>query len=141
MVTVVIDASVAAQWYLNEAYSEQATSLLARPDLALIAPAIIAAEIANVAWKAHRRGAISEKNAVDLLDRFRESGVRFVPVEDVVEYALDLAIRHRHAVYDCLYLALALQEDCAFVTADREFYDLMSPGLPNNVLWVEDIPA
>ena len=141
MVTVVVDASVAAQWYLNETYSQQAANLLARSDVELIAPAIIAVEIANVAWKAHRRGAISEKNAVDLLSQFRESGVQFVPVEDLVEYALDLAIRHRHVVYDCLYLALALREDCTFVTADREFYDLMSPALPNNVLWVEDIPA
>ena len=139
--TVVVDASVAAQWYLNETHSHYAQSLLGRGDVDLIAPSIIVAEMANVAWKAHRRGAISEKNAVDLLGLFRESGVRLVPVEDLVEYALDLAIRHRHVVYDCLYLALALQEDCTFVTADREFYDLMSPELPNNLLWVEDIPA
>ncbi|MGH2632643.1 MAG: type II toxin-antitoxin system VapC family toxin [Tepidiformaceae bacterium] len=136
-----IDASVAAQWYLPEPNTEFALRLLQRENVDLIAPSIMVAEMANVAWKAFMSRAMTEQQAVDMLDRFRSAPVRLVPTEELVEYALDLAVRHRHAVYDCLYLALALREDCFFVTADREFYGRVSPGLPNNVVWVEDIPA
>lgn len=141
MVNVVVDASVAAQWYLPESHTEAALRLLGREGTDLLAPSIVTAEIANIAWETRLRGAITEQEAIDMLDLFRGAPVRLVPTEDLVEHALDLALRHRHAVYDCLYLALALQEDCFFVTADREFYARVSPRLPNNVVWVEDIPA
>ena len=39
----------------------------------------------------------------------------------LLEPALNLAITHRHHVFDCLYLALAIQVDGIVVTADKQF--------------------
>lgn len=137
--TVVVDASVAGQWYLKQQNTTAALRLWDR-DLHLMAPDIILPEMANVAWKAYRRGNISEPQAVAMLTRFMAVDMRMVPCGELVEYALDLAIRHGEAVYDCMYLALALREDCPFVTADAAFYKAVEPSFPNHVVWVEDIP-
>ena len=48
--TVVIDASVALKWFVEEQGTEQAAALLAGQDL-LIAPDLIVAEVANAGWK------------------------------------------------------------------------------------------
>ncbi|MGB6538974.1 MAG: type II toxin-antitoxin system VapC family toxin [Xanthobacteraceae bacterium] len=43
---------------------------------------------------------------------------RIVPLEDLADRALALAIRLRHPIDDCFYLALAEREACALITAD-----------------------
>ena len=47
--------------------------------------------------------------------------MRFVPLDDLREPALEMAIELRHPIYDCFYLALAQRQRCALVTADRRF--------------------
>jgi len=36
--------------------------------------------------------------------------------------ALDLSLRYRMSLRDCLYLALAIEHDCPFLTADRRLF-------------------
>ena len=36
--------------------------------------------------------------------------------------AIDMAVRLEHALYDCLYLVLAVSEQGRVVTADRDFF-------------------
>ncbi len=48
MKTVVVDASVALKWFVDEAGSNQARLLLIR-DLSLVAPDLIVAEVCNAA--------------------------------------------------------------------------------------------
>jgi predicted nucleic acid-binding protein len=42
-----------------------------------------------------------------------------VPSRALLESATRLAIELDHPAYDCLYLALAVENDCRFVTADK----------------------
>ena len=44
-----------------------------------------------------------------------------MPIEPLLDSALDLAIQLNHPIYDCLYLALALRHDTDVITADRRF--------------------
>ena len=60
--TVVIDASVALKWFVEEQGTDQAAALLAGNDL-LIAPDLIVAEVANAGWKAVRTGTMIVRTA------------------------------------------------------------------------------
>lgn len=114
----VVDASVALKWVLNEPESDWARALPA--GVRLLAPALIWTECANGLWRIAR--------ALPSLDAVHAFGVvSGVPLE-VVESslrtqaeALRLGGRLDHPVYDCLYLALALERGAALATADKRF--------------------
>jgi predicted nucleic acid-binding protein len=40
----------------------------------------------------------------------------------ITRSAMALSLAHGQTLYDCLYLALALDQQCELVTADRAFY-------------------
>ncbi|MEP7215400.1 MAG: type II toxin-antitoxin system VapC family toxin [Anaerolineaceae bacterium] len=54
--------------------------------------------------------------------------------------AMSIALRFNRSIYDSLYVALALQERCALVTADRRLYDAVAPSYLETMLWIEDVP-
>ena len=43
-----------------------------------------------------------------------------IPDTDVLHSALSMALRERHPIYDCLYLALAAQQREVLFTADMK---------------------
>jgi predicted nucleic acid-binding protein len=47
--------------------------------------------------------------------------VELVASDGLLERALELAVALKHPVYDCLYLALALDRGARVVSADRHF--------------------
>ncbi len=52
--------------------------------------------------------------------------------------ALEVA-RPKLAIYDFLYLALAIRLDCGYLTADRVFYDAMqTTPHGSRMVWVAD---
>lgn len=118
--TLVVDASVAVKFLVREPGNDEARRLLSIPD-PLIAPDWLLAEAASTFWKKVKRSEllmIHAERHLDDLPRFFET---LFPSADLVSEALRLSFRLRHAVYDCLYLALALREDCRLITADAEF--------------------
>ena len=116
--TVVVDASVALQWFFKLAGSERAEEFL-RSDDRLIAPDLLITEITNAAWKF----VIFDKLAVDAVTSVvREVTKAFeelVPASGLKDRALAIAIELRHPAYDCFYLALAEQRNAQLVTADE----------------------
>jgi predicted nucleic acid-binding protein len=114
--TIVVDASVAAQWVLDEPGSDRALAL--KNEHALIAPSLIASEIGNALWKAVRRGTITRPDALAAIDAILVPFDALIPVEDLRNRALDLALELDHPIYDCFYLALAERERVAMVSAD-----------------------
>lgn len=120
--TLVVDASVALKWVLDEPGSEAADAILdAEP--VIVAPALWLSETANALWRRVLRGEIEAPEARERFARLRATPIRLTPIERNIEAALGLACELRHAVYDCLYLAVALAEDADVVTADRRFAD------------------
>jgi len=117
--SVVIDASVALKWVLDEPGRDQADALL---DDDLIAPILWLIEAGNALW---RRTALREISAEEARERLHElinAPVASLAIEPHLESALTLATEIDHSVYDCLYLALALHHDTHVVTADRPFH-------------------
>lgn len=117
--SLVIDASVALKWVLDEPGGAEAEALL---DEALIAPGLWLIEAANALWKRAGRGEISPDEAAERLQALLNAPVATPRAEDDLASALSLSSQLAHPVYDCLYLALAIREDTQVVTADTRFF-------------------
>jgi predicted nucleic acid-binding protein len=119
---IVVDASVAAKWYIDEPDCDAARSLIgATSDC--IAPDLILAEFANVAWKRLSRHEISEEQATAMVDHLPSVLLEIVPCLALRQPALSIAIALDHPAYDGFYLALAMQRGLNLVTADKRLLD------------------
>lgn len=134
--SIVVDASVALKWVLDEPGKEAADALL---DEELIAPALWLLEAANALWKRAQRGEITAEQARARLAELFNAPVTSTAIEDDLPAAADLADALGHPVYDCLYLAVALRENTYVVTADRRFHTVVeqSPTLSKAVRLLE----
>ena len=118
---VVLDASVAVRWVVEEEGSDEAAALLER-DVAWIAPRLLLTEAAS----ALRRKVVDKVlapaaagQALDaLLQAVADGIIRLIDDERVIAPALLLAVSLQHTVPDCLYLALAEREGAGIATAD-----------------------
>jgi predicted nucleic acid-binding protein len=121
-VTCVVDASVALKWYFREPNADAATQVLLEGNEGrreLIAPDWIVAELANVLWKKVQRRECGADQARTILDLFDADAPELVEAALLVPRALELALRLEESVYDCLYLAAAIESEASLVTADR----------------------
>ncbi|HEU0155826.1 MAG TPA: type II toxin-antitoxin system VapC family toxin, partial [Stellaceae bacterium] len=129
--SVVVDASIALKWVLDEPDSVAAAALQSEE---LIAPILWLTEAANALWRYFRSGQITAEEADVRLSALTNAPVASFPVEPHLRSALRLATEIGHPVYDCLYLALAIAHDTHVVTADRRFLTAaQSPGLRGRV--------
>jgi predicted nucleic acid-binding protein len=117
--SLVVDASVAIKWLVEEEGSDAADALrVAR----LVAPSLIRVEVANVLRTMAARGTMVAAEATDLFALFQTAPVNLVEPDDALERrSLELAFALAHPVYDCLYLALAERMGVPMVSGDRRF--------------------
>jgi predicted nucleic acid-binding protein len=118
---LVVDASVAVLWTLEQPGSDRAAALSAEDGL--IAPSLIVAEIGNAVWKAVRRGDLPSEHALTAVDIALGPLHELKPAEELRGRALELAIELDHPIYDCFYLALAERERVPLVCADARLRD------------------
>ena len=118
MKTCVVDSSVVAKWFLPEEHSEEARALLTS-GAELIAPDLMPIEVASVAWKRVQRGELTAEEATALVHDLATLPMRIEPSDNLIESALEIALATKRTVYDCVYVALAIANDCEFVTADE----------------------
>jgi predicted nucleic acid-binding protein len=116
-VTLVVDASVATKWVLDEEGSAPANALRNEPGL--IAPSLIAAEVGNALWKAVRHRSVPKSDALAAMDAVFVPFDHLVSDEDLRGRALEIAIEVSLPIYDCFYIALAQQENAPLITADE----------------------
>jgi len=117
-VTLVIDASVACKWFIDEPHFDRAADLLTGDD-PLIAPDLIIPEVCNVAWLKLRRGEMTSDHASAMIDGLPEFLDEVVPMAQLAARALTIAVALAHPANDCFYIALAERRDTRLVTADR----------------------
>ena len=117
---LVVDASVALKFVTREPGSDRALALLAAPD-PLIAPDWLLVECASGLVKKVLASGLPQSRAEAGFGALPKFFSRLYPALDLLDAALDLSLRLRHAVYDCLYLALALREEAVLITADVRF--------------------
>jgi predicted nucleic acid-binding protein len=130
-VRLVIDASVALKWVLDE--PDSAAALVLRED-ELMAPSLWLAEVANALWRTERMGLLSSEEARGLLADLSNAPIVSFPLERYVEQALTLGMELQHPIYDCVYLALAMHHNVPVVTADRRFAAIAArPGMTDRI--------
>ncbi len=117
---LVIDANIAAKWYLPEADSEVAEKLFA-DGVEFHAPRFLATEFANIYWKHSVAGRTSMESWRVASQQMKKSIPFWHSDVQLHQQALQLAIAHTHPIFNCIYLALAIQIDGAVVTADKQF--------------------
>ncbi|MEX2238393.1 MAG: type II toxin-antitoxin system VapC family toxin [Dehalococcoidia bacterium] len=133
MSVYVVDASVAAKWLFPEPLSDAAARLLSE-DNRLLAPDWLVVEVGNVLVKKVRAGSLELADAVARSD-WSEFFNDLVASPPLVPRAAELALHHGRSIYDCLYVALALRENCPMVTADERLYNaLQSSEIANTIL-------
>lgn len=115
---LVIDASVAIKWFVEEELADEATELL-REATSFYAPDLIIPEVTNVAWRKLVLGQISRAQAEEIAKVIHRGPVKIIPSSSLHVRARGIAIEAQHSVYDCLYLALAERLGTVMITADR----------------------
>lgn len=133
-----VDANVGIKWVLSEVHSEAALRLL-DDDHELFVPDFFFPEIGNILWKRIRRGKMTLELAQNDLSVLMGGDLQICPSEPLMPMALEIAARVDQAVYDCVYLALAVTNSCQMVTADERFYNALSrDALSSHLMWVEE---
>lgn len=120
--TIVVDASVAVKWGVNEELRGQARDLIRRRD-ELTAPDLIHAEVANICWRKIRQGEMASNHAMLLLASIRQVIPTTEPVASLADRALGIAIELAQPAYDAVYLALAEARGGVLITADKRLVD------------------
>ncbi len=75
----------------------------------------------NALWKKALRGEIRDHDDLSVQLANLADLVRTIDEHAFIPRAMDLAIALRHPIYDCIYLAIAEQNDDVLVTADARF--------------------
>jgi predicted nucleic acid-binding protein len=124
--TLVIDASIAVKWVVEE--DGTADALAIRRRARLLAPELLAVECANIFWKKVQRGELSMEEALLAARLLQAAEIEFPPTRSLLEAATRIAIEIDHPAYDCLYIALATERNCLFVTADERLLRKFAKG-------------
>ena len=124
----VLDASVALCWVIPRPLSPKALRM--RDDYQksiheLIAPAHFPGEIASALTKAERQKQIPVGDARNLIVEVLSTPPILYPLDPLFYRAVEISSQTRTGFYDCLYVALAEQENCALVTADNKLINAL----------------
>jgi predicted nucleic acid-binding protein len=131
---IVVDACIAAKWYLNEPGSTEAATLLTSTSI-LIAPALVQIEVTGAILRRFRESKLSLERATEACQQWDADlaggAVRLLPDAGLLVAARTIAFQIRHTIQDCLYLAAAVEIGCdRLVTADPTFHKRAAASFP-----------
>jgi predicted nucleic acid-binding protein len=138
--TIVLDASVAAKWFLpaaGETLVKEATALLdryAKGEIRFLVPDLFWAEIGNILWKAVRQNRCTEDSAEKAISSLVARKLPTVSSEQLLPGAFAIATTFDRTVYDSIYVALAITSKSQLVTADERLANALAARLP--VKWL-----
>src|SRR5260221_395181 len=118
MTSLIVDASIAARWFVPALAWPQATALLENAP-ALFAPELILAETANAFWKCCRAGFMTREEMRSALRQLPSFFAQLATIHELLGEAADIAGAANYPLYDCFYVALAHREGLPLVTADK----------------------
>lgn len=140
MKTCVIDASVAAKWILpasGETLTREALALLKRyaaGEVRFVVPDLFWAELGNLMWKAVRQQRFRLASAEIALRAMRDRRFPTISSHNLLAEAFAIATAFDLAVYDALYVAVAVNSKSQLVTADERLANVLAAHLP--VKWL-----
>ena len=141
---VVVDASLAVKWLVEEDGSDKAHAALqswVAQDITRIAPHLMPFEVANALHRRVLRGELNVADSIRMIARLLASRLELHQPPDLHVRALQLASQlKQNAAYDAHYLALAESVGCELWTADERFYRAASQSI-DNVRWLGEFVA
>ena len=120
MSRLVLDASITADWLLDDEFDPRAADALTRlrRDGAIVPP-LWHYEVRNALLAAERRGRVSQIGTTERLDSLKALPI-LTDEETNLQAAFDLAREHGLSFYDALYLELAKRLGTTLATLDAE---------------------
>ena len=122
---VVVDASVAAKWLVDEEGSELADTLLSG-NFEIFAPRLMASEVGSALRHKVRMGKLEVDGVGELAAQISDFTVTWADDEEFAAEAARLALTLQSSVYDCIYLALAHSERAKLITEDKRFLNAVA---------------
>jgi len=139
---VVVDASVAVQWVIDDPHTAETIALLTeweRQQVRRLVPCWFAAEVAGALYKRTRRGDLTLAEAHRALADVLAAVT--LQHDDCTTTARAMAIAMllgQSRPYDAQYAALAEREGCELWTADERFYHSAHAAFPF-VHWIGEV--
>lgn len=136
----VVDASVAAKWFLpsrGETLVNEALELYREyvaGNVHLTAPDLFWPELGNVLWKAVRQKRVTRSSAEESIIALEKARISTFPSAPLLKEAFAIASTFDQTVYDGTYVALAVASDTLFVTADERLANALGAQFP--VRWL-----
>ena len=140
MTVFVLDASVAAKWFLsadNEPLTDEALELLRKfvqGETRFIVPDLFWAELARAIWKAIRLRRVDKSSAQEALSYLRACDLPVYSTVALLDKAFHIATSFDRSVYDSLYVALAVDSGAPLITADERLANSLAAHFP--VKWL-----
>lgn len=123
----VLDASVILKWFIEENDSEKARAILNRyikGDFIIVVPDFLLYEVANVLKYS---GAFTEKEIIEAVTSLYDLDIKIISsLPDVIKTMIKLTFQKGITSYDAIYLALAIELQVPFITADVRLYQKVS---------------
>jgi len=136
----VLDASVAAKWFLpaaGEPLAEDALRILAEyraGQMRLSAPDLFWPELGNILWKAVRQRRISRATAEEAIEALEREEITTAPSAPLLREAFTIAAVFDRTVYDGVDIALRNGSGTPLVTADERLANALAARFP--VRWL-----
>ncbi|NOZ76486.1 MAG: type II toxin-antitoxin system VapC family toxin [Euryarchaeota archaeon] len=121
---IVVDASVAVKWFLEEVHSEKAEALLkdyARGLVDLVSPDLMPYEVLNALRYNLDFGKADLEKVASVIE-----GYQLLLVPFNAGTTIDMAYDHGITIYDATYVALAKEMGIEFYTADERLLDKLA---------------
>ena len=121
MAIYAVDASVVIQYAINQTYTAAVRALIAhmyQGNEQLLIPEFCLLESANVLWKEVRFQGLPPNQAEAMIHELLALAFQVLPTRHLLPQALQIGLSCKLAIYDSLYIALALEQNCQLITVD-----------------------
>lgn len=120
MAIYVVDTSVVIQRFIRELRTPEAAVLLGAmvQDRSLYVPELYLSECVNIFWKKVRFQGLPPTEAEQFINELLALPFRIVSIKNLLPRAFEIGLAHQLAIYDSLYIALALNLNCPLITVD-----------------------
>jgi predicted nucleic acid-binding protein len=137
---IVVDASVVSKWFTPEPFSDAARRLVSG-NYQVYVPDLVFSELGSILQRRVADDEITAGEALSVLQVLAKMPLQVHRTWSLGPIALELQRALDSGVYDCIHMALALQEGAVLVTANRPLYEtLRATVLSRYVCWIEDVP-
>ncbi|MCL4328512.1 MAG: type II toxin-antitoxin system VapC family toxin [Candidatus Thermoplasmatota archaeon] len=110
----IIDSSAIVKFFSTEPGWENLREIMNSP----ITIELSIKELGNALWKKVNQRLFQKESAVEVLTEFQRI-CKFFDQRKYLKRAFEIAVTHNITIYDSLFIAAAVAENCELVTSDR----------------------